>query len=305
MRRRRLAWIAVSLSLAMVAGTDTGAQTVIDPVEDLDFDRTEAWAQKYFTSVTMITGFGAPRSVEPWSVDLGLEAGWVPSLSARERTVGFDGAKTEDLNKTDAFGRVAVTAAFPGKVSTTLVYTPPVEVGGAEPNLLGIAVGRPVYQSRKVRLGVRLHGQTGTIEGDFTCTEEEAAAGNDTTANPFGCEAPSDDEFTTRYAGLELAASFPVRDGRIEPWISGSANYLDTEFQVRARYSGLVDRTTLKTDGWTSYLTAGSDFTLAEDWRIAAELFYSRLDVRRPPSREKSHDDLFNVRVLVRWNLRD
>lgn len=293
------------MALVVVAGTAARAQIVIGPVEDLDFDRTEAWAQKYFTSVTMLTGFGAPRSAEPWSVDLGLEAGWVPSLSDGERTVGFDGSKMEDLNKTDVFGRVGVTVAFPGKVSTTLAYTPPIEIGGATPNLIGIALGRPVYRSRKVRFGVRLHGQSGTIEGDFTCTEEEAAVGGDPVANPFGCEAPSDDEFTTRYLGLELAASFPRRDGRIEPWISGSANHLDTEFQVRARYSGLVDRTTLKTDGWTHYLTAGSHFTLAERCRIAAELFYSRLDVRRPPSRTKSHDDLFNVRVHLGWTLRD
>ena len=280
------------------------AQVVVDPVEELDFNRTESWAQKYFTSVSMMTGFGAPRPVARWSVDVELEGGWVPSLSERERTVGFDGTKTEDLNKSDVFGRLAVTVGFPGRLSVTLGYTPPIGVGGAEPSLFGFAIGLPVYASQRVRLGARLHGQTGIIEGDFTCTEEQAAAGDDPVVNPFGCEAPSEDEFSPHYAGLELSSSFPLRDGRIEPWVSGSANYLDTEFQVNSRYSGIEDRTTLKTEGWTGYLTAGSDFVLSERWRLAAELFYARLAVERPPEREESHEDLLNVRVLLRWKVR-
>jgi len=292
------------LAAVLTAATPVAAQVVVDPVEDLDFNRPESWAQKYFTSVTMVTGFGASRARVPWSVDIGVEGGWVPSLTEAQRTVGFDGTKTEDLNKTDVFGRLEVTAWFPAKLSATLVYTPPVEIGGATPNLLGLALGRPLYESHHARVGARLHGQTGTIEGDFTCSSEQAAAGDDPALNPYGCEEASNDRFTTRYLGLEIAASFPLRGGAVEPWVSGSANWLDTEFQVNARFAGIVDRTLLRTEGWTGYLTAGADVSLSEHWRLAAELFYSRLEIARPPDRVVNHDDLFNVRLLVRWNVR-
>ncbi|MEE8278611.1 MAG: hypothetical protein V3R89_07825, partial [Thermoanaerobaculia bacterium] len=83
---------ALSLSLLALLGLAQAAfgQRVLDITEDLDFDRPESWAMKYFTSVTLFTGMGVPRRMEPGSVEVGLEAGWVPTLSDRERTVGFN-----------------------------------------------------------------------------------------------------------------------------------------------------------------------------------------------------------------------
>ncbi len=296
--------LALVLIVSMTAGPPAHAQAVIEGTETIDFERPEAWAQKYFTSLTMLTGFGAPRYVDSGSVGLELEAGWAPHLSEKQRTVGFNGTKEEDLNKTSVVGRLGVTVGIPWRLSLTVAYTPPIEVNGATPNLFGLALGRPVLEAGVARFGVRLHGQTGTIEGDFTCPADVAAAADDPLRNPFGCEAPSDDEFRTRYAGLEVSAAFPVRAGKIEPFLTASSNYVDTEFQVNARYSNIIDRTKLDTDGWTWYVTGGSDFALSKNWNLAVEFFYSPLDVLRPGYIEDDTDGLFNARVLARWNVR-
>ena len=305
---RVVGWSAArALSLAVLAsawlGLPVRAQAVTGGTETIDFDRPEAWAQKYFTSLTMLTGFGAPRYVDRGFVGLGLEAGWVPHLSEEQRTVGFSGTKEEDLNKTSVIGRLGVTVGIPWRLSLTVDYTPPIELNGATPNLLGLALGRPVFDAGVARFGVRLHGQTGTIEGDFTCSADVVAAGDDPLRNPFGCEAPSSDEFRTRYAGLEISAAFPLRAGKIEPFLTASSNYVDTDFQVNARYSNIIDRRKLETDGWTWYVTGGSDFALSKNWKLAVELFFSPLDVLRPGYIEAETDGLFNARVLVRWNV--
>ena len=41
------------------------AQDIIEGSEELRFDRTEAWAMKYFASVGIFTGFGVPPALEP------------------------------------------------------------------------------------------------------------------------------------------------------------------------------------------------------------------------------------------------
>lgn len=304
MRSPVLTVLAAVAIVVLPAGREATAQTVIEGTETIDFDRPEAWAQKYFTSVAMLTGFGVPPYVDRWAVELGLELSWVPTLSEKQRKVGFNGTKEEDLNKTDVFGRIQATVGLPWRVSATVAYTPPIEINGATPNLVGVAFGRPVFDAGVARFGVRLHGQTGTIEGDFTCSADEAAAGDDPVRNPYGCEQPSDDEFDSSYAGLEIGVAFPVHEGRIEPFLTGSANYLDTEFRVNATYSGIVDRTALETSGWTWYVTGGSDFEVAKRWDLALELFYSPLDVLRPGYLSPETDGLFNARFLVRWTVR-
>ena len=104
--------------------------------------------------------------------------------------------------------------------------------------------------------------------------------------------------------GLEISAAFPVRARKIEPFLTASGNYVDTEFQVNARYSNIIDRAKLESDGWTWYFTGGSDFALSKNWNLTAELFYSPLDVLRPGYIEAETDGLFNARVLLRWSAR-
>ncbi len=303
-RPRATLALAVALASAVLAGHGVArAQVVLDETERLNFDRPESWAYKYFTSVVMLPAFGAPARTPAGSVRIGFEAANVPSLSEEQRRVGFDGNKVEDLNRTDAVGRLQVRVGLPGDVAVTVGYVPPVELDGVEPELYSLAVERPVWSGRAARVGLRLHGHVGTFRGDFTCTAAEAAAGDDIDANPFGCEAPSRDELTTRYIGLEAAAAF--RPGRrVEPFVAVSGNRMDLEFQVDARYSGLIDRMKHTTEGWTHTLAAGTAVHFRGRASLALEAFWAPLEIARAPDREPRSDDLVQVRALLAFRLR-
>jgi hypothetical protein len=292
------------LGALLVLAAASSAQTELAGTQTLAFDRPESWAMKYFASVNLLTGLGAPRPAQPGSVELGFEAASVPSLSEAERTVGFAGTKTEDLNKTSLFGRPRVRFGLPNQLSLVLSYVPPVELFDVRSHLVAVALERPLYSARRWRLGARLAGQYGTLKGDFTCSVDDVAAGDDRQRNPFGCEEPSRDEMTIRSASLELTAAWMGHEpSRFEPYLAVAGHRMNLDFQVGARYSGIVDRTLLLTDGSTLSLTGGVTYRLTENWILATELFYSPLDVVRPPAHSTSNDALLNVRSFLSWSM--
>lgn len=303
MIRRAVPYAAlVPLLLGLVAAP-AGAQEVFDPVQSLDFDRPESWAMKYFASVTHLTGLRAPRTLEPGEVELGFEAMWVPQLSEAERTVGFEGTKTEDLNRTEIFGRPRLSVGLPRGFVLGLSYVPPIEVFDIEPHLFAADVSRVVASGPSWSTDLRLYGQWSEIEGDFTCSEQDVAGGDDPVRNPFGCEQPSNDQHTIRALGLQ--GTFGWREGRrVEPYAGLAVTYLDMKFQIDARYSGIIDRTLQRTEGATVAVTAGLDYALSERLRLSAEAYYSPLDVVRPPATSSENDALLNVRSQLVWSVR-
>ena len=278
------------------------AQGIIEGSEELRFDRTEAWAMKYFASVGIFTGFGVPPALEPGAIVLGFEGGWIPSVSDDKRRVGFNGTKLEDLNKLSFFGRLRVTIGLPSNTSVTLGYVPPVKLGGIKPNLFAADVGRPFALSGNWRLGLRGYGQFGTIEGDFTCDKDTVEAGPDPERNPFFCEQVSNDDYKQRVLGGEVTLGYA--SGGWAPYFGLGVNYLDLEFEVNAQYSGFIDRSSLLTDGVTYSLTSGVKYSFAQKWEIAGEVFYTWLSVTRPPNTASQNDGLFNLRGLVTYRLR-
>lgn len=303
-RHLRPAAVLAVLAAVLVAGP-ARAQTRLDAEEDLDFDRPEAWAMKWFSSLVVMSGLGGPPELGPGGWELAFEGGWVPHLSKEERTVGFIGNKEEDLNRTSVFGRLRLSAGLPGRFTLTAGWVPPVEVDRATPHLLALSLGRPLFEGLSFRLDGRLTAQGGSFEGDFTCPEDAVAAGDDPERNPFNCLEPSDDEMTVRSAGVELAGSWQLaRAPRWSPYASLAGHYFDNEFQVRARYGTVLDRTVLLSDGTTFAATAGLGYQASERTRLVAELFYSPLDVVRDPGQGSENDALFNARVLLGYRLR-
>lgn len=307
MQRRSLirrSGLASGLLAALASlASPAAAQQVIRFEEELAFDRPEAWALKYFSAAAQPTGFGAATRATPWSLELALEGGWLPSLSAEDRRVGFNGTKVEDLNKTSLFGRLAGRLGLPGGFTLTAAYVPPIEIGGARPRVLALSLGRPLFERRGVRLAAQLFGQRGTIEADITCDRESVAAGADPVRNPFGCEEPSRDEVTLRAYGVELALAF--RSGSaLEPYLSLAASRLEPEFQIKALYSGLADRTHQTTEGTLVTATAGLAYEATERTRVTAEVFYAPLDIQPRPEGKTESRDLLNVRFLLSYRLR-
>lgn len=296
---------AVLFALLVLAAGSAAAQRVLDLREELDFERPESWAMKYYGSLALPVGLGVPRAVEPGSVELSLEVGSVPSLSAAERTVGFAGTKTEDLNRTSVFGRGRLLLGLPGSLSLELGVVPPVELSGLEPSFAFVALGRPLYRPGRWRLGGRLFAQYGEVSGDITCTAAEATAGPDPARNPFLCEEASRDRMTLRAAGAELGLALELRRRpRLEPHLSVAVSRLDLELEVRARYAGIVDHTVLSSEGTTVAVTAGLDYRPGTRSRLSVDLFYSPLDVVRPPASATVNDGLINLRAAYSYRLR-
>lgn len=282
----------------LLATTPSFGQQVIEFTETLDFDRPESWAMKYFASLSILTGMGVPEALDPGGVSLGFEGGIVPYLTEAQQTVGFEGTKFEDMNRTRFFGRVRARVGLGRKTAIELGYVPPIEVNRVTPHLFAVGAGRPFELAGAWQLGVRGYAQFGTIDGDITCSAREIESGQ----NAFGCEAPSEDELSQKIYGAELTAGYV--EGKWRPHVGIAFHYLDLEFQVNARYRGLIDHSLQRTDGGAVSFTGGVSFVANEQWRISGELFYTPLSVARPPSTSSENDGLFNARFLVVYRLR-
>jgi hypothetical protein len=278
-----------------------GAQTVITRSEILDKDRPEAWAMTLIGSELQMTTMGPPENVEPGEFEIGADFGWIPSLDARQRLIGFDGTKEEKVNRTPAFARPRVTMGLPHQISLGLAYIPPLSIGGIRPQQLGLGVSRPVIARSRWRIGARMHGQIASLKGDITCDAETVRAGQDTIRNPFRCQEPSNDRMRVREIGFELTGAMRVSN-RLEPYIAPGWNYFNNSFQVDARYAGVIDKSLLQSSRTTLSITAGVSYRPGARWRVTAETFFVPLTVRRNGIR--SGDNLFNVRASILYALR-
>jgi len=298
--RRRLSTafaLVLMAPLGAVAQDPLGYGTPGDPGE-IAFDRPESWAMKYYTSVSLLTGLGVPGAVGEGRIAVGLEGGFIPTLSDDQRRVGFNGTKLEDLNKTSAFGRIRFTLGLTRDAELTMAYVPPVELNGAQPNLFAVALGVPVYRGDGYRVGSRIYGQFGSVSGDFTCDAETAALGDDPVLNPYGCSEPSDDTTDQVYIGLDLGVAAELQ-GRLEPYFTVGVNRFSTKFETHAITAGTLDNSTFETSGFTFHGTGGVLLELNDRFLLSGELFYSPLMVKRPGDESASSDGLLNGRGMI------
>jgi hypothetical protein len=274
--------------------------------ERLDSEAPEAWAMFWAASATSFHGVGTPRSREPWSVDFFLDGALLPELSEEDRTVGFGGTKTEDIDKSPVFVRPGLTIGLPWKLAFSIGYVPPVKLFDVRPHLVALAIERPLVESGPWTVGLRLHSQLGRVRGDFTCPQRVVRFEPGSERNPYGCEAKSNDSAVQRSVGLEVSASHRIaRLWDLAPYLSLGANYLNTEFKVHARTFGFDDRTHLGADTFTFALGAGATIPVGERLELGLGLHYVPLWVLRPPralSRDK--DALLQARLEVVWHLR-
>jgi hypothetical protein len=300
LQRRLIARAAASLIGACC--TAALAQPVSATTETLVNDRPEAWALRYLGSTTLLTAFGDAPSAAPWQWTLAADLGHVPTLSASQQRVGFNGTKPEDLNKSPVFGRLRVGVALPLGLAAELAYTPPVEIGGAKPrNLIAASIGGRWWSQGPWSVGSRLFGQTGSVRGDFTCAADLANV-TDRAINPYGCQAPSNDRVDLRYVGADLTLAW--RTGQWQWHAGGGAVKTDFSVEVDALTDGVRDRSRLYSKGKLGYVSAGGRYQLAPQWSVASELLFVPLDVRRAPAYARESDGLTSLRLQVRYEMR-
>ena len=302
LRKHHRAWGVRATALVFFLATASRVAAQI-PAQQIDFNRPEAWALKYFSAVSTFTALGPPVVREAGSIDLGLEAGWIPSLSESQRRVGFDGTAVEDLNRSPLFGRPRLTVGLPSGFSVEGAWVPPVGINGQKSNLLSAALERPFVDAETWTLGFRLYGQLGHSKGDFTCPSDVASQPPGSSGNPKSCDVGSKDSATLNNVGLALTGGVKLGGGGALHFAAGGT-YNDLVFQVGAVTAGYHDTTRLATHGWTGWVAAGAGWPLGKGASFAAEAFYSPLSVMRPPQEMAQNDGLFNVRAVLRLHIR-
>lgn len=303
-RRAKALAGTVGLLLLLAAAAPAAAQEIIRADEDLAFDRPEAWAMKYYSAVSLASGFGVPAERRRGDVDFAFEVGWIPEIEGDDARVGFRGTKQEDVNKAPLLARPRLTVGLPARWTLEVGWVPPVEVFDAKPNLVTVALGRPLFVGHTWRAGARVHGQAGSIESDITCPNEVAARGlDDFDGNPFGCEEPSQDEVDLSYVGLELSAE---RDagGAWVPYGAVGVSSLDMEFQVDALTRGFRDLSRLTASGPQWHAVTGLRWQGRPRTSVGFEVFYSPLRVERVEGGGSETDPLVNVRAVVGYRIR-
>lgn len=295
---RALARAAIASTCALAANL-VAAQPVVGDHEALANDRPEAWALRYLGGTTLFTSFGEgtdPTGSARWT--LAMDLGHVPRLSDRQRRVGFNGTKLENLNKSPLFGRVRAGYAWAPGWTAEVAYTPPLTIDGAKArNLWAIAVGGRWWQQGPWSLGSRLFAQTGSVRGDFTCAAELANV-TDPALNPYGCEAASRDTIHLRYAGADLTLAWTSTDWQAH--LGAGAIRTNFHVQVDALTDGVRDRSRRESKGALGYVALGMRWRLDPAWSVASEVLHVPLHVRRAPTYARESDALTSLRVQVR-----
>lgn len=272
------------------------AQEVFREDETLAPDRPEAWALNRVAAASLMTDFGQTGATAAGDWAIALDLGHVPHLDQRQRRVGFDGSKLEDLNKSPVFGRLRLAVGLPAGWVAEVGYTPPLEIDGARAHdLFALSIGKRLLARGRFALSARAFGQHGRIEGDITCPARLAGL-VDAAANPYGCEAASRDRVAVAYHGLDLTARWQV-----EPWAwHATAGTVRTELavQVDALTHGVRDRSRLSSHDRLAFFALGVTRRLGGRWHAGIEVLHVPLEVEREAGRAES-DPLTSLRLQL------
>ncbi len=303
-RTLRLTLLVAALAIALGLSNGAAAQ-VIAPTEHLAFDTPESWALQYFTSATLMTGLETDMPDVPGSVAVQLEAGWLPSLTPQEEQVGFAGTAREDLNKAPLFLRPRIRVGLPGRFALIVAGVPPLRTFGLTPRLGALGIEWAMLDTAEWRLAWRVHGETGSVTGAFTCPAAVLASSPGSAGNPTGCTTVSADVVTLRYGSVELDVAHRFEHWRkLTPHVTASLNGIDSHFEVGAHTFGNIDETRLYSSGATWSASAGASIALTSRIALAADLFYTPLTIRRQAGGPETTDGLFNVRGLFSYRIR-
>lgn len=280
-------------------------QMMMPPAEQLTFDRPESWALAYFTSATLLSGLETPAARKPGDLSIGLELGWLPSLNAAQRRVGYNGIEEQDLNKAPFMPRPRVTIGLPARFSLIVAAIPPVPMFGLKTSLVAIGLERPIVETPRWAVGLRGYGQIGRSQGSYTCPPRVLAFQPGSSANDGGCQAPSSDVASLRYLGGEASIAYRTEaEHRLSPHAAIGVSYMDVAFQVDALTFGYLDHTRYLSHGTAISGSGGMSYGLTSRFMLGVDVFYSPLTVRRGFAAPLQTDGFFNVRALVTYRLR-
>jgi hypothetical protein len=274
----------------------------------IGFDKPEAWGLKYFASASLLSGLQPPESSEGHhvgSISLAFEIGWLPSLDAGQRLIGFNGTTNEDLNKAPIFARPVVRVGLPWKLTFVAAAPPPVSLFGIKSRIFAFGLERPILQRDRWTLNWRGYGQVGSVKGAFTCPTSALAFAPGSPGNPAECVGVSEDVASLHYVGSEFQFAYHIPSmPKVVPHVAIGGNFIDGAFHVHAPVEDGLDRTRLWTRGGTFSGTAGVSYLVTKQVAFTVDMFYSPLYVQRSAAGPTTNDGLFNVRALLSYSFR-
>ena len=270
--------IAVLASALAAAALDPGwlhAQS--RPTERHDRSTAAGRLMGFYSDAVAFSPAGTPRSYQPWTVEAGVEASYVPRLSAAQRTAGSD--KPEATNLAPVFPRPRAVLALPYRLTVEGSWVPPLRVFGVTANLLGVAVAWRGARVGAVDVVPRLSALTGRVRGPITCNEETAGRSIDLRvyydAVCYGRD--SDDYFSPRHLTGEVVATGAV--GRtLRPYAGVGLRRERVRFDIGViRPDGVRDpeHPVLVTTATRAFLTGGLTWLAGPRAVTSGEVYYA------------------------------
>ena len=233
----------------------------------------------YYSSALAFTPVGVPPAWRKWSVSAGVEATYVPALSASQRSAGFD--KPEATNLAPVFPRPRAMVAIPGGFVVEGSWVPPIRVFDVEANLFSVAVSRPVELLGSLEVVPRVSMLAGSVRGPITCNEETASDGDDDLEVYYEnvCHGnDSDDSFEPRHLSAELMFATAMRGGGVRPYAAVGVRRERTTFDIGViRDDGTrdTDHPILTLRATQMHLTGGLMWLTTRRLRTAAEAYWA------------------------------
>ncbi len=261
------------LVAALLCAWPAAAEAQRREIQRFDADDPEGRLMAFYSAAVAFSPVGG---VAPDALHLDVELGYVPPLSAAQRTTGFD--KPEATNLAPVFPRPRLRARVRG-FALEGSWVPPLRVFGVRANLVAAAVTAPAVRAGRFSLAPRLAGLGGRVRGPITCNAETAEeGGRDLLVYYAGvCHGnDSDDAFEPNHVSLEVLVA--REGGRVRPYVSLGARRDRTRFDIGVRRDDGardLDHPVLELRDTRPQVALGAAWTGPRRTRLAAELFWA------------------------------
>lgn len=219
---------------------------------------------------------GAPATMEPWHLRIGLETSYLPNIddSTATPTVCRPGKGPENVDFGPLLPRPRVSLGLPGGFGLEASYIPPVRVKGAKPSIFGVAL-RKTFALGGMTLGIRGHATVGVIHAPIVCDDQAA---KDPVSECFNSE-ESNDEYHPNIFGGDASLGWSLGGGRFQPYLGAGFNLLHPRFRVNhTDQVNQVDRRRVEVDLQRAVLFAGASWYPGSRFAVSGQIYSAPTD---------------------------
>ena len=219
---------------------------------------------------------GAPAPLPQWHLRVGIETSYLPNIddSTATPTVCRPGKGPENMDFGPLLPRPRLSLGLPSGFVLEASFIPPVKVKGAEPKVVGVALGKR-FQLRNMTIGIRAHATAGVVHAPITCDDD---ALKDPISECFN-GTRSNDEFHPNIFGADASVGWSLGGGRFQPYLGAGYNLLHPRFRVNfTNQFGQVDRRRVEVDLNRAVLFAGASWFPGSRFGVSGQIYSAPTD---------------------------